>query len=183
MTPGAPTKLLFVVASCTILCTCGRETIANAASDQPFVVPRTANELNELISGQTVHFSFGRESVQVAHYSTDGTVSLWLPEKRDALTGLWRVEEQVSGEVPFVCLQYEERAPFSEFELPSGEWTCLSQDDMRPFVFAILTGDPFSLSSGEVPFVLAEDEWWAPNHLAAASPQLENLNYIFLYDS
>lgn len=121
--------------------------------------------LKSFVSGNTI-WSFserisGGHGTQVEYHSRDGRVFLWYPGNTRAVTGTWELTGQEGWQ--FICYTYQSNSYNPVTGERGGAPECKKATSTN-LGFA-LRGDPFHLSSGNVPFVIPDGQRYAPGRL------------------
>ena len=106
--------------------------------------------LYDLLCGRTVQFFNPGIGTQIEYTDPDGSAYLWYPGRGDVIVGTWQVGELTDG-VAELCYIYEPES----FGTPEDEDIyCYSYDGLVDDIVegGVRDGDPYGLSSGEVPF-------------------------------
>ncbi|MEM9798611.1 MAG: hypothetical protein AAF919_19145 [Pseudomonadota bacterium] len=121
--------------------------------------------LRAAIAGRTfVSFSQGHGTF-VEYFAPDGLAVLWHPEDTRPNSGQWRVEmDRRDGTSSVVCLFFG-NGSFNPATGVGGGRTCITGVRFQAGQRDVLEGDPFDLSSGNVPFVMRKGRDYSVSEL------------------
>lgn len=96
---------------------------------------------------------------QIEHLAADGTAYLWYPGNTRIVVGRWRAEDPV-GNSRFgrICFAYGPNTYNPVTRQAGGSFNCVSADAHIIYEDEYTRGDPFNLSSGQLPYVLRKDK-------------------------
>ena len=100
------------------------------------------------------YITFGPHGPQVSFTSSAGFVYLWYPGNKRSLKGEWKTESEGKR----ICYKYGTNTYNPLTKKSGGKWNCTPYNYHRVLGKAVCSGDPFSLSSGSIPYVLTRDK-------------------------
>jgi len=105
------------------------------------------------MSGNTGrNYSSGHGS-QIEYTASNGTLALWYPGNNKVVKGYWKAQKSTKGDVQ-VCFKYPSSSFNPVTQETGGRWECTSAKLALAFDVERVSGDPFNLASGAIPFVL-----------------------------
>jgi len=106
----------------------------------------------------------GGHGTQLEYHSSDGQTYLWYPKNRTVVSGRWRVKADANDK-PELCYLYGQNTYNPVLETRGGAWECRTLTFPNIGVSEGVKGDPFNLSSGEVPFVIPDRAFYSTKDL------------------
>lgn len=122
----------------------------------------------ELLCDRTLHYYDDGVGNQIEYTSADGAAFLWFNGMTEVITGAWEVLENTPGQIE-ICYTYDPQPVAPEGEVfchDYAAWQVTIQEN------GIRDGDPYALSSGQVPFNLWQTPRLPPEAFDAQYPDL-----------
>lgn len=146
-------KILSAVALATLVGSC--TTTGSSPDNQNDSVYHINYQTRDAYVDKTLVTNSGSHGVQVEFHSRSGKTFLWYPGNRNSLPGRWLVIDPPDRSVR-LCYKYGTNTYNPVTKTSGGEFLCRPMRASINQVKFICDGDPFKLSSGRLPFNLAE---------------------------
>jgi hypothetical protein len=118
----------------------------------------SATEGQKFLSGTTAWSLSAGFGTQIEYLAPDGTSDLWFPGNTGTVPGQWKVVEAASGETA-MCFLYSANSYDVIARQRGGSWECRPLQAYLKNLFGLVSGDPFRLANGKIPFVLAKEQY------------------------
>lgn len=144
---------LVVAALCAALAGCAPPVQYDVQSAIAEVNSRTV-QFKDYPKAGTTYLSFsGAHGFQVTHLAAGGTTYLWYPGNLGGLMGDYK-RDTVGGH-DVMCWRYGPKTYNPVTKTRGGQFDCQEMEFTRKTIVAQLSGDPFNLTSGRVPYPMA----------------------------
>lgn len=145
---------LYAAASLSALMACD-STLTEAPQQETLssIMARPVAVASYPTAGRT-YLSFSQaHGFQVNYLGTGGRAWLWYPGNRSGVPELWRVKDGTS-----ICFSHPTNTYNPVTKQRGGSEQCSPLDLSRKLTISVLSGDPYNLSSGQVPYRLRKCE-------------------------
>lgn len=123
----------------------------------PLFDPSDAGETLQTMSAKfankTILTYSQAHGTQVEYHDAKGNVSLWYPGNTSALPGKWHLQGETAARAE-MCYKYGTNTRNPVTGVRGAVWQCRSVTRLESTIKETLAGDPFSLASGTIPFIL-----------------------------
>jgi hypothetical protein len=116
-------------------------------------ITQSQQSLRNFIQNTTLVSWDNSHGTQVEYLGPDGQIYLWYPGNRVVVPGKWKVATASQG--TSVCFVYGPNTYNPVTKSMGGQWRCIPSGIYIFLTTAVVSGDVFRLSSGEIPFVIS----------------------------
>ena len=103
------------------------------------------------LGGHTFLSYDATHGVQIEYMDKNGRAFLWYPEEKRVMKGVWRLKAPNE-----ICFAYPGHASSEKLGVGLDGWICMTMRSFYDTTLAKRPDDPFSLASGDVPFVISK---------------------------
>lgn len=128
---------------------------SNPTIDAPVPAVDTSTEaaLRQQLSDATLLAYSPVHGTQVEYTAPDGKAYLWYPGNPGPVVGEWTADTDGTGSA-IVCFKYPANTYNPETEEWGGRWWCKQGAGYVADEDHLVSGDPFNLASGRIPYVM-----------------------------
>ncbi|WP_166415770.1 hypothetical protein [Cochlodiniinecator piscidefendens] len=128
-------------------------------------------------STRVSHNNF-RHGTQYEYHAPDGTTYLWYPGNRSIVMGQWKVERTRDGDNT-LCYLYGSSSFNPVTRQYGGNWECRKITSLDVAGDETIKGDPFSLETGNIPFVMEGTSYYSPSEVMEfLGKSISEIDYI-----
>ncbi|MEP3844939.1 MAG: hypothetical protein ABJM43_06325 [Paracoccaceae bacterium] len=147
------------------------------------VDPRTIKGAESIFSGRTFVFHNRFHGTQIEYHAPNGRSALWYPGNTGTVPANWKVVPAVHGSRDHrICYQYPSASYNPVTRSNGGQFECTGFATFTNDLRQIVSGDPFALASGRVPYRLPKGDFYAQDLAQKAQISLNKIKTIYRKD-
>ncbi|WP_425037617.1 hypothetical protein [Primorskyibacter sp. S187A] len=140
-------RLSALIALPLMLLACAPPTQTDAGPE--FAFAQDAAAMRAQLAGRTAKFDGPGHGTQIEYFAPGGRAFLWYPGNATAVPSLWKT--QAGRRSAEICFKYPSRSYNPVTDEFGGRWECRPSAVFGARMTALIEGDEFNLSSGQLP--------------------------------